>query len=252
MKIEVRCSTCSRAYLIEEGALAPDLVCPSCSTPMQVSKRRSAGKPQAKPRPQRPQRPPQPPAAAPAASAAAAPVASAAAAPAASAAAAPVTPPAQPAQTEEVVCPRCKLHFVPSRARQTVRAEQRLSILVVEDMDYFREIAVESLSGRYDVKTATNVVEARAAITAGGIDLMVLDLTLDGGDHGIELLRTMSAKPCPIVIYTAQDESEMYGESWDELRALGADDLVIKGMNVGESLLRKVATLLGQEIDEED
>ena len=119
-------------------------------------------------------------------------------------------------------------------------------------MTYFREIATEALSPRYEVKSATNLNEARAAIAAGGIDLMVLDLTLDGGDHGIELLRTMAFKPCPILIFTAQDESEMYGDSWDELRSLGADDLVMKGMNVGESLRRKVGALLGEQWDEEE
>jgi DNA-binding response OmpR family regulator len=119
-------------------------------------------------------------------------------------------------------------------------------------MDYFREIAVDALASQYEVKTAANVLEARAALTEGGIDLMILDLTLDGGEHGVELLRTMAFKPCPIVIYTAQDESEMYGQRWDELRALGADDLVMKGMNVGESLLRKTAALLGDELGEDD
>ena len=44
----------------------------------------------------------------------------------------------------------------------------------------------------------------------------------------------------------------MYGDSWEELRALGADDMVLKGMNVGESLLRKVGALLGKSWDDED
>ena len=43
-----------------------------------------------------------------------------------------------------------------------------------------------------------------------------------------------------------------YGESWDELRSLGADDLVRKGMNVGESLRRKVSALLGERWDEDE
>ena len=76
-------------------------------------------------------------------------------------------------------------------------------------------------------------------------------MTLDGGDYGIDLLRGLSVKPCPILIYTAQDESEMYGDSWEELRELGADDMVVKGMNVGESLVRKVGALLGKDRDED-
>jgi DNA-binding response OmpR family regulator len=125
-------------------------------------------------------------------------------------------------------------------------------VLIVEDTEYFREIAAEALSTRYEVEPAANLSEARAAIAAGGIDLMVLDLTLEGGDHGIELLRTMGFKPCPILIFTEQDESEIYGDSWEELRRLGADDVVIKGMNAGESLRRKASALLGEQWDEED
>jgi hypothetical protein len=52
------------------------------------------------------------------------------------------------------------------------------------------------------------------------------------------------------VIFTAQDESELYGDNWERLSDLGADELVIKGMNVGESLRRKVAALLGTPVEE--
>jgi len=77
----------------------------------------------------------------------------------------------------------------------------------------------------------------------------VLDLTLDGGEGGLDLLRELNVKPCPILIYTAQDESEMYGDSWNELQRLGADDIVPKGMNVGDELTRKVDSLLGRQTD---
>jgi len=131
-------------------------------------------------------------------------------------------------------------------------AERRQTVLIVEDMNYFRQVAADALSGEYEVKTATNVTEARQVLGGGRIDLMVLDLTLDGGEHGLDLLRSLPSKPCPILVYTAQDESEIYGEGWEELRRLGADDIVIKGMNVGDSLPRKVGTLLGKTWDEDD
>jgi DNA-binding response OmpR family regulator len=95
------------------------------------------------------------------------------------------------------------------------------------------------------------VAQARAMLLRGGIDLMVLDLTLEGGDHGRRFLAEFAGKPCPIVIFTARDESEMYGDTWEELKRLGADALVLKGMNVGESLRRKVGALLGAEADDE-
>jgi CheY-like chemotaxis protein/DNA-directed RNA polymerase subunit RPC12/RpoP len=225
MKIELRCPGCGKGYLMEEDSAGGELICPACSSRVATP-----------PRPVPESAPPPHPG-------------SEGIAAAASAAA----PAPEPASAQEkVICPRCQLHFVPRRAAASERGPQRRTVLVVEDMAYFREIAADALSSRYEVKSVANLDEARAAIAAGGIDLMVLDLTLDGGDHGIELLRGLAVKPCPILIFTAQDESEMYGDSWDELRALGADDLVMKGMNVGESLRRKVGALLGEHWDEEE
>jgi len=152
---------------------------------------------------------------------------------------------------KEIVCPRCNLHFVPRGGTAPLqRSDERQTVLVVEDMDYFQEIARDALATDFNVKTAESVAEAREILGAGGISLLVLDLTLDGGDHGLDLLRGFRAKPCPILIYTAKDESEMYGDSWEELQNLGADDIVIKGMNVGESLVRKVSTLLGLVVED--
>jgi CheY-like chemotaxis protein len=159
----------------------------------------------------------------------------------------------KPTEAEEVVCPRCKLHFVPRRATAEAAAENaRYTVLVVEDMDYFREIATEALSSTFEVKEAATLAEARAHLAAGGINLMVLDLTLGGGESGIDLLRSLPAKPCPILIYTDQDESEMYNKSWEELQQLGADDILMKGMNAGELLNRKASGLLGLPWDEDE
>jgi len=229
MKIEVRCSSCQTSYLVDQQAGAVEFVCPGCSTLVQLRGTNDAPR---------------------AATAQASPVGSAAQTAAPAQQLEQATPKAPP---EEVVCPRCKLHFTPGRVAVVPDdSAQKPKVLVVEDLAIFREIAHDALAGAYDVLTATNVAEAKAALTLGGVDLLVLDLTLDGGDHGLGLLRTLGEKPCPILIYTAQDESEMYGDSWDELCNLGADDIVIKGMNVGESLLRKVNALLGRAVDEEN
>jgi DNA-binding response OmpR family regulator len=118
--------------------------------------------------------------------------------------------------------------------------------LVVEDMDYFVEIARDALGGRYELKIAKTLDEARRILVRGGIDLLLLDLTLEGGEDGLRLLREPPGKTCPVLLFTAQDESEMYGEGWAKLQALGVDDVVIKGMNMNESLSRKVAEMLGE------
>ena len=229
MKVEICCAECDGAYLVDADALGAGLPCPGCGRSL------DGGSPVP-----------------------AAPVA--VDHPAASAVdQAAVTAPQVAAQTavatapvvSDVVCPRCNLHFKPRADSQArVRASSdRPTVLIVEDLVYFREIAAEALEGEYEIQAVATKDGARAALDRGGVGLMVLDLTLDGGEGGLDLLRELPAKPCPILIYTAQDESEMYGDSWDELQRLGADDIVLKGMNVGDELTRKVGSLLGREPD---
>jgi len=144
----------------------------------------------------------------------------------------------------EVCCPRCGLHFAPEA--QDEATGTRRTVLLVEDLEYFVEIARDALDGRYELKVAGTVDEARAILLRGGIDLMLLDLTLAKGEDGLGVLRDPPGKVCPVLAFSAQDESEMYGEGWARLRALGIDDMVIKGMNMGELLVRKVSSLLGE------
>ena len=232
MKIEIRCPNCDGGYLVDAEVLEAGLPCPECGRALDtvtpggvapVAKVAVVDPPVAAAVVTAPQVPVQ-------AAVAAAPVAAA---------------------VSEVVCPRCNLHFKPRADSQAaVRATNaRPTVLVVEDLVYFREIAAEALEGEYEIQAVATKDGARAALDRGGVDLMVLDLTLDGGEGGLDLLRELGAKPCPILIYTAQDESEMYGDSWDELQRLGADDIVLKGLNVGDELMRKVGSLLGLETD---
>ena len=85
---------------------------------------------------------------------------------------------------------------------------------------------------------------------------MVIRETLAGSPCSIRhtgsiLTGGSPGKICPVLLFTAQDESEMYGESWAHLRALGVDDVIIKGMNIGEALVRKVAEMLGQPMPQD-
>ncbi len=153
--------------------------------------------------------------------------------------------------TEEVVCPRCQLHFVPRAAQEADPESDRRTVLVVEDMEYFQEIAKDALGEVYEVKTAGSAAEALRILRQGGIDLMVLDLTLEHAEDGLGLLTRLQPKPCPILIFTAEDEADMYGDRWEELQSYGADDLVIKGMNVGEMLSKKVGDLFGIDSEEQ-
>jgi len=218
MKTEIRCENCDTTWHVDGEAAAGEMLCPFCMTRIALP----AVEPEA--RDSKPE-----------------------------SVVAPATVRAVEPIPEEVVCPRCNLHFSPFSKRSRPKpasAGGRKTVLVVEDQKYFREVAADALGAAFEVKTTETVAEARLALDGGGVDLLVLDLTLDGGDSGRELLTSLQPKPCPIVIFTAQDESEMYGDHWEELSGLGADELVIKGMNVGESLLRKVAALLGESLEE--
>jgi len=209
MKIEVRCGGCGRGYLVDETTVPPGGGLVSCQSC-------GAGIPL---KPARAASPPPPPHRA--------------------------VP--EPEPVNEVCCPRCKLHFVPNiHSRPKVLG--RPTLLLVEDMEYFVEIAREALSGRYELKVAKGLTQARAFLQQGGIDLMLLDLTLDKGEDGLQLLREPPGKICPVLLFTAQDESEMYGEGWEKLLALGVDGVVIKGMNMNETLSRKVAEMLGEPL----
>lgn len=148
------------------------------------------------------------------------------------------------APASRVTCPRCGHAFVPGAATAPAAAEGRKLILLVEDQKYFTELAGEALGKEYRTVSAATRDEALQAIAAERPSLMILDLSLARGQDGRDLLRSIPAKSFPILIFTARDETELYGEGWDELRRLGADDIVRKGMNVGDELRRKVASLI--------
>jgi predicted Zn finger-like uncharacterized protein len=215
MKIEVRCNGCGRGYLVEEAKVPSGgglVPCQSCGTAIELKSSRPVRRPPARPEP--------------------------------------LSPAPAPANAGEVCCPRCNLHFVPDQKTQP-KSAGRPTLLIVEDMDYFVEIAREALGGRYELKIARTLDEARVLLIQGGIDLMLLDVTLEKGEDGLRLLREPPGKTCPVLLFTAQDESDMYGDGWERLRALGVDDVVIKGMNMDEALSRKVAEMLGEPLPQD-
>jgi predicted Zn finger-like uncharacterized protein len=212
----VRCGGCGRGYLVDEAKIPSGggvVPCQSCGTAIELSVPPVAAHPTA-PR------------------------------------AAAHTPSPEPARASEVCCPRCNLHFVPD-GKSKPRTSGRPTLLVVEDMEYFVEAARDALGGRYELKIAKTLDEARTLLRQGDIDLMLLDMTLERGEDGLRLLREPPGKVCPVLLFTAQDESEMYGEGWARLRALGVDDVVMKGMNMSEMLSRKVAEMLGEPLPQD-
>jgi CheY-like chemotaxis protein len=76
------------------------------------------------------------------------------------------------------------------------------------------------------------------------IDLVILDIALEGPEDGLEVLAHAAPRGLPCLIFTARNEADLWGEGWSRLQAKGATDLLLKGMNVEEQLISKVAAML--------
>lgn len=157
-----------------------------------------------------------------------------------------------------LTCPHCGRDFIPSRpagsrpSSSSVGggaqrpAERQPTILVVEDTEFFRELAKETLSRDYRTILAATASDALGALAAERVDLVVLDLALEAEDDGLPVLDAASRRGIPVLVFTASDDSDLqYGRGWGSLRARGASDLLVKAMNVEDRLREKVAALVG-------
>jgi predicted Zn finger-like uncharacterized protein len=149
------------------------------------------------------------------------------------------------AHRQPVSCPRCGHAFQPTTGTAAAPPSQP-KVLLIEDQNYFAELAREALAGDCETTVVANLAGARAAMAAGSFELVILDLGLEEGQDGAQLLGTLRQKSIPVLVFTARDETELYGGVWDTLQGAGATDILIKGMNVGEELRQKVRSLLGR------
>ncbi len=112
--------------------------------------------------------------------------------------------------------------------RKTEQADERATILVVDDMPENLEVLIGALSDDYRIKAAKNGEQAiKATLTGTRPDLILLDVIMPQMD-GYETCKRLKANPLteniPIIFVTARDkaEDEMYGFE------IGAEDYVIK------------------------
>ena len=114
-------------------------------------------------------------------------------------------------------------------------------LLLVEDDPSISEPLTRALArDGYDVRATASGEEAVAIATAGGIDLVLLDLTLPDLD-GLEVCRRIRAvdEALPIVMLTARAEEVDLVVGFDA----GADDYVAKPFSLAELLARVRARL---------
>jgi CheY-like chemotaxis protein len=144
---------------------------------------------------------------------------------------------ASEAEAAQVRCPSCGHRFDPAAA------ERRATVLVVEDTEFFLQLATDVLRRHYRIVIARSAAEARQALATEPVELVVLDLTLPDAE-GTEVMRALPRPNIPVLVYTSRDETSLLGAEWRLLETLGARDVVHKGIHIEDLLLRKVNELL--------
>lgn len=116
----------------------------------------------------------------------------------------------------------------------------RNRVLIVEDDDSCREVLTELLRDHgFDASAARNGREMDAALKAGGIDLLLLDVGLPGED-GLAICRRVASGPGPAVVIVSAANEEVDRVIGLEL---GADDYIAKPYGERELLARVRAVL---------
>ena len=118
-----------------------------------------------------------------------------------------------------------------------------MKILIVEDVEYNRDLLVQLLEEEYEVVTAADGAAGIEAAARERPDLILMDLSLPGVD-GWEATRRLKAQPeteaIPVIALTAH---AMQGDE-ERARACGCDDYLTKPIDE-DALFAKLARLLG-------
>jgi CheY-like chemotaxis protein len=116
-------------------------------------------------------------------------------------------------------------------------------ILIVEDVEYNRDLLVQLLEDEYDILTAADGATGIEVAARHRPDLILMDLSLPGVD-GWEATRRLKARSetnaIPVIALTAH---AMQGDE-ERARACGCDDYLTKPIDE-DQLFAKLARLLG-------
>jgi two-component system cell cycle response regulator DivK len=115
-------------------------------------------------------------------------------------------------------------------------------ILIVEDVEYNRDLLVQLLEEEYEVVTAADGAAGIEAAARHRPDVILMDLSLPGID-GWEATRRLKARPeteaIPVIALTAH---AMQGDE-ERARSCGCDDYLPKPLDE-EQLFAKLTRLL--------
>jgi two-component system cell cycle response regulator DivK len=116
-------------------------------------------------------------------------------------------------------------------------------ILIVEDVEYNRELLVQLLEDEYEILTAADGAAGIEAAARHRPDLILMDLSLPGVD-GWEATRRLKARPetaaIPVIALTAH---AMQGDE-ERAHACGCDDYLTKPIDE-DRLFATLAWFLG-------
>jgi two-component system, cell cycle response regulator DivK len=118
-------------------------------------------------------------------------------------------------------------------------------ILIVEDVEYNRDLLVQLLEDEYEILTAADGAAGMEVAARERPDLILMDLSLPGID-GWEATRRLKTSPetdaIPVVALTAH---AMQGDE-QRARACGCDDYLTKPIDE-DQLFATLARLLGPD-----
>jgi two-component system cell cycle response regulator DivK len=118
-------------------------------------------------------------------------------------------------------------------------------ILVVEDVEYNRDLLVQLLEDEYEILTAADGATGIEVAARHRPDLILMDLSLPGVD-GWEATRRLKTSPetaaIPVIALTAH---AMQGDE-ERARACGCDDYLTKPIDE-DQLFATLARLLGPD-----
>ena len=116
-------------------------------------------------------------------------------------------------------------------------------ILIVEDVEYNRDLLVQLLEDEYEILTAADGAAGIEAAARERPDLILMDLSLPGVD-GWEATRRLKAEPEPEAIPVIELTAHAMQGDEERARACGCDDYLTKPIDE-DALFAKLARLLG-------